>query len=203
MTQAFNPFQPPPAAAPVPPAAAPAAAVQTPTAQRAIPQGLGDASQNDGFSTPFLPHLDGVWGIKVTGYVGTRTPKLGIACHITFEVLTSSTPDRIPVGSTWRIAYKYDFERQAKADLDTYGSDARQLSHFVEALYSAKHGVNGFDVVAAEAALRKHDFTAQPGFVQLMGRLGKEKVRTAPTGGQEKRRWRDDFWSPATAPKAA
>src|SRR5688572_26658639 len=112
MSNAFNPFSPPAPVQSTQPAPLPA------QAQRAIPQGLDDAGMYDGFSTPFMKHVEGDWDVKITGYVGARTPKLGIACHITFEVLKSSVPDAIPVGSTWRIAYKYDYERRAKADKD-------------------------------------------------------------------------------------
>src|SRR5690606_28962639 len=91
MTQQFNPFQPP-----APPAVqAPAPVQSAAMPQRAIPQGLNDQGMYDGFSTPFFKHVEGDWNLKVVGYVGARTPKLGIACHITVEVLSSSCPDAV------------------------------------------------------------------------------------------------------------
>lgn len=190
MTQSFNPFATQASVQPQAPAALPQ--------QRAIPQGLDDAGMYDGFSTPFFKHLEGTWDCKVVGYTGARSPKLGIACHITVEIVRSSTPDAIPVGSTWRIAYKYDFERAMKADKDMYGSDARSLGNFVQALCNRKSGPD-FSVAAAEASLRAHDFTLNPGMVTLIGSFGKPKVKAEATGGQSVTRYRNDTWLPFKA----
>ncbi len=137
--------------------------------------------------------------MKVTGYVGARSPKLGIACHITFDVQKSTTPEQIPVGSVWRVAYKYDYERQCKADLDTYGGDATALSRFLKALFNGADLSAPGALEAAEHSLHAHDWATKPGFVQLNGQLGKPKERAVATGGTEVRRFRNDYWFPIKA----
>lgn len=196
MSNAFNPFPPPAPPVQAQPVQQPAAIARP---QRPIAQSLSEASENDGFSTRFLLHLDGNWDLKITGYVGARTPMLGIAVHITFEVIKSSTPDAIPVGSVWRVAYKYDYDRQTKADKDTYASDAATLSRFIKALFAGVDLSAPGAIEAAEHSLHSHDWTTQPGFVHLNGQLGKEKIKTSPTGGTEKRRFRNDYWFPYKA----
>lgn len=185
MSNQFNPF--------TPAASAPAQANAPVQAQvnRKIASDLDDASMYDGFTTPFFKHLDGEWDLKITGYAGAKTEMLGRACHISFEVIRSSTPDAVPVGTTWRIAYKYDFERSEKADKDTYGSDARALGLFVQALFGRKAAPD-FSVKAAEQSLHKHDWATQPGYVHLSGTLGKPKTDKSGTT----RRYRNDTWMP-------
>jgi hypothetical protein len=190
MSNSFNPFPPP--AAPAQPQAAPVAPPQTP--QRTIARDLDDQSMYDGFTTPFFRHLEGEFDLKITGYSGARTEKLGRACHISFEVVKSSKPDAIPVGSTWRIAYKYDFERSEKSDLDTYGSDARTLGLFVQALFNRKQSPE-FSTKAAEQSLHKHDWVNQPGYIHLSATLGKEK----PNKSGSLQRYRNDLWLPVIA----
>lgn len=162
--------------------------------QRAIPQGLGDASENDGINTPFMKHVEGEWDVKVVGYAGARTPKLGIACHISFEIIKSSDANAVPVGTIWRVAYKYDYERKCKADLDVYGGDVTTLSRFLKALF------NGVDlsapgaIEAAEASLHTHDWAPKPAFVHLSGRFGKAKEKNGSI-----QRFRNDYWFPFKA----
>ena len=180
MTQPFNPF----AAAPTQPAPTPAR-VQTPPAQRS----LNDAKQ--GFEEPFMKHLDIEADVKIIGYVGAKTTVLGRACHISFQVLKSNTQDVVP-GQTYRIAYKYDFERSEQAEKDPYGSDLDQLSSFVHALFNQRPGA-GFDAKSAERSLHSHDWATQPAVLHLSGTLGKPKLIK---GTQDMRRYRDDRWSP-------
>jgi hypothetical protein len=184
MSNAFNPFAQP-AQAP-----APVAQLAPAQPQRPIPTGLNDAN-SDGFSTQMFKHVEGEFDLKITGYVGARTPILKSACHITFEVVTSTTPE-IPVGSTWRIAYKYNYEQSRIADADTYGKDCECLAGFVQALYR-QSTKTGFDAAAGEKALHAHDWSTQPGFVHLSASLGKAK----PSKDDPKtlRRYRNDRWS--------
>lgn len=212
MSNSFNPFAPlgtavgnlasavvnavaQPAAAFVPPTA-PVQAPAPQAPQRTIARDLDDQSMYDGFTTPFFRHLEGEFDLKITGYSGARTEKLGRACHISFEVLKSTKPDAIPVGSTWRIAYKYDFERSEKSDLDTYGSDARGLGLFVQALFGQKQSA-AFSTKLAEQSLHKHDWSTQPGFVHLSATLGKAKPSKANPGTMQQ--FRQDLWLPARA----
>lgn len=188
MSNAFNPF-----AAPASTPAASNAPAQAVAPNRKIASDLDDASMYDGFTTPFFRHVQGEFDLKVTGYTGARTEKLGRACHISFEIVKSSLPE-IAVGSTWRIAYRYDFERSEKSDLDTYGSDARSLGLFVQALFNQKPGA-GFSVKAAEQQLHKHDWASQPGYVHLSATLGKPKQDKSGVT----RQYRNDLWLPVKA----
>jgi hypothetical protein len=224
MSNTFNPFAPQAQPAPgqvapsnVPNAFAPTAPPALARPQRPIPQGLNDASAN-GFGAPYMLHIDGQWDFRIIGYVGVdreQAPLMGISCHITAEVVKSSTPDLVSIGSTWKFAYKYDWQRTnpdgtqgARADKDTYGTDAAMLSSFVCAVFG-RTSSEGFDVRAAEEYLRKGykdpatgqvtpppDLTLNPLFARCMGRLGKPKARPSPTGGTEQRRFRNDMWMP-------
>lgn len=185
MTQAFNPF-----AAPAPqPAPSPRPAAAQP--QRPVATDMNDASQYDGISTPFFKHIEGEFDVKITGYVGARTTKLGRACHISFEVMTS-TNEAIPVGTSWRIAYRYDFERSEKADADVYGADMRTLGQFVQSLFKQTVSA-GFDAKAAERSLHSHDWATQPAYVHLSASLGKAKPGA---DGTTTMRYRNDRWLP-------
>lgn len=191
MSNQFNPFTPP--AAPSN-ATAPVQANAPAQVNRKIASDLDDASMYDGFTTPFFKHVDGEFDVKVTGYSGARTEKLGRACHISFEVIKSSKPDAVPVGTTWRVAYKYDFERSEKSDLDTYGTEARTLGLFVQALFGQKASPT-FSVKAAEQSLHKHDWATAPGYVHLSATLGKPKQDKSGTT----RQYRNDLWLPVKA----
>lgn len=230
MSNTFNPFAP--QAQPVPGQAVPSNPIApqafAPTAppavarpQRPIPQGLNDARGADGFSTPWMLHLDGTWDFKIVSYVGVdreQSPLMGISCHFDAEVLKSSTPDLVPVGSKWHFGYPYDWQRTnpdgtrgARADKDTYGKKASMLSSFVCAVFG-RSSSEGFDVRAAEQYLREGfvdangqrtpppDLSVTPMFARCMGRLGKAKEVTAPTGGKSMQRYRNDLWMPLPAP---
>lgn len=187
MTQAFNPFSNPITAGIVNAPAQPGPAAQRqPPAQRDL-----NTAGDDGFTTPFLRHVDCELDVRIDGYAGAKTPMLGRACHITFQVLASNTPD-VPVGQTYRVAYKYDFERSEQAEKDPYGSDLDMLSSFVHALFGQPKNA-GFDAKASERTLHMHDWKAQPGFVHLSGTLGKPKV---VKGSNDMRRYRTDRWAP-------
>lgn len=195
MSNAFNPFaQSAVAPTPVQAAAQPA---QAPTPQRPVVKGLDDVSAN-GFNTQFFRHIDGDWDLKITGYAGLFTDKLKDAVHITFEIMTSTTPDLVPVGSCWRIAYKYDFERGRPAANDPYGTDCEDLSRFVQALCNPTRAA-GFKPSEVEPALHKHDWATQPAFVHLRGVLGPPKESKKDPGSMM--RFRRDNWSPCVAPK--
>lgn len=201
MSNAFNPFAAPTQSAPVQ-APAPAAQFAPPPAaapQRPVASSMNDATQYDGYTTPFLKHVDLDLDVEVLEYKGLRTDKLGRACHIFFKVLASTTPE-VPVGSEWRCAYRYDFERSERSDTDQYGSDQRTLGLFVQALFGRKVG-DGFDAVAAERALHTPEgqawIKAAPRVVHLHGKLGKAKTKIDPrTHAQTTSQYRNDLWMP-------
>lgn len=212
MSNAFNPFAAPATAQPVatqpagalpvyqapaaPAFAPPAAAPQAQQPQRPVANSMNDSEQYDGYATPWFRHVPGEFELEITSYFGDRTEILGRACHIAFKVLASSNAE-IEVGSEWRIAYKYDYERSERSDKDTYGADQRALGLFVQALYNQKVSA-GFDARAAEQQLHKHDFKAQPGRVHLSANMGKPKTKIDPkTHAQTTRRYRNDLWMPA------
>ncbi len=185
MTQAFNPFQAPAPAAPT----APAAAART----QAVPTDMNDPTLFDGIGAPYFRHIDGEFDLRVDGYAGTtaaQTPKKGRSVHLTLTVMTSSVAD-IPVGSTWRISYAYNWEHSEKSDKDTYGAEMRKLADFIHALAKQPRGA-GFDAKACERSLHSHDWKAQPGYVHLSAALGKPK----PDGSGNLIRYRNDTWLP-------
>lgn len=178
MTQAFNPSSPP-------------AAQRT----QAVATDMNDPALFAGMQAPYFRHVDGEFDLRVDGYAGTtaaQTPKLGRGCHLTLTVMTSSRAD-VPVGSTWRICYQYNWEHSEKSDKDTYGSDMRKLADFIHALFKQPRGA-GFDAKAAERSLHAHDFKAQPGFVHLSASMSKPKGE-----GQNQQRYRNDIWLPVAA----
>lgn len=229
MSNTFNPFAPQaqPAhgqatASNVPNAFAPSAPPAVARPQRPIPRGLNDATSGGGFSTPYMPHIDGTWDFKIVAYTGQdreQCPIMGISCHFDGEVLKSSTPDVVPVGSKWHFAYPYDWQRAnpdgtlgGTADKDRFGRKVEMLSSFVCAVFG-RASKEGFDVRAAEEYLRKGykdpatgqvapppDLTVTPMFARCIGRLGKPKQVPAPTGGFETKRFRNDLWMPLPAP---
>jgi len=195
MSNAFNPFAQAASAS-----AQPSQPAQAPARTQAVPSSMNDPSLFDGFSTPYFRHIEGEFDLEITGYSGTtsaQTPNLGRGCHISFRVLTSSKAD-IPVGSEWRISYKYNWEHQEKSDKDTYGADMRKLADFVHALFRQPKG-SGFDARAAERQLHTHDWKTQPGRVHLSASMGKPKPPkgVAPgTAGVALQAFRNDTWLP-------
>lgn len=187
--QAFNLFSAPPAQP------APAQQPAAPQRTQAVPTDMNDPTLFDGIGAPYFRHIDGEFDLRVDGYAGTtaaQTPKKGRAVHLTLTVMTSSVAD-VPVGSTWRISYAYNWEHSEKSDKDTYGAEMRKLADFIHALFKQTRGA-GFDAKAAERSLHAHDFKSQPGFVHLSAALGKEKVVDG-----SKVRYRNDTWLPIKA----
>lgn len=190
MSNAFNPF------ATNAPTATPNAPAPT-QPQRPIATSMNDPGQYDGFTTQFFKHVPGEFDLRVTDYQGLRTDKLGRACHIFVTVLTSTNAE-IPVGSEWRFAYRYDYERGEKSDLDTYGSDQRTLGAFIQAICNQKVSA-GFDARGAEISLRAPEGQAwlksAPRHVHLSAAMGKPK----PNKQGQVAQYRNDFWSAARA----
>lgn len=188
MTQAFNPFAAPP---PAQQSALPAAAA--PARTQAVATDMNDPTLFEGFGAPYFRHIDGEFDVRIDGYSGTtaaQTPKKGRSVHITFTVMTSSVAD-VPVGSTWRISYAYNWEHSEKSDKDTYGAEMRKLARFVHAVCKQTTGA-GFDAKSAERAFHAHDWKAQPQYVHLSAVLGKPK----PGADGALVRYRDDTWLP-------
>jgi hypothetical protein len=196
MSNAFNPFQPPPATAPVAQPQKPAAAAPSNFQQRPIPKTFADVTSQPeytGYGPPRFYEQPGEFDLQVLGYVADTGEKEGPRIQITVKVLTSTNP-AVAVGFEGRIAYKYDHEKNQRSLLDTYGKDIERVVGFIAALYNKPRGQV---TLADEAALRTNDWSVNPGFVHLSAKLGPPADSKKTPGA--KVQFRRDTWFPAKA----
>ncbi len=195
-----NPFAPSfaPSAAPV---------VQAPVPVQAPAMGLDDPNLYQGHSTPLLPNtLDGRWDLQILSVVGAKGYESGPAVHITFNILSSTNP-AVSAGQTYRVFYRYDYERGTPVTGKQGTVHASLLGKFVAALFKREFNDPSFsktqalDSICTNARgnLPGHDFGSAPGFVTLMGELRDRSVTDAATKVETKSRLRSDIWLPAPA----
>jgi len=200
-----NPFAPSFQSTPaVQPAAQ--AQVQAPVQAQQPSKGLDDPNLYSGHNTPLLPNtLDGRWGLKILSVSGAKGYESGPAVHITFEVLSSTNP-AVKAGETYRVFYKFDYRIMEPVDGDQGSVHAQLLGKFVAALFRRQYTDPTFSKTEALASICTnarggvgHDFTAAPGYVELVGELRDRKAKNAQgaaTGATNK--LRSDIWLPFT-----
>ncbi len=200
---AFSPTVPAPNAAPPPVAPAPSGA-----------GGLDDPSLYQGGGAPLLPNnLDGRWKLQILSVSGGKGYESGFAVHITFKILETTQP-ATPVGSTYRVFYKFDYQRLAPVDGKQGTVHAGLLGKFVAALFRKEYSDPTFSKTAALASICTNatvngapgpglDFSrpdvADFAKVELVGELRNRKQTDGQTGAESTAKLRSDIWQSVSA----
>lgn len=153
--------------------------------------GLDDPTLYQGHNSPFLPHVAGSFDFEVVGFAGSVGHSLGPAIHVSLKALTSTSPE-VQIGQTYRVACKYNYQ----SDMPMHGDDGKMhaqiLGRIVSAIFGRDAGDPAFNKTLACKQLQAHDWSTQPGRVQLVSTL--KPGKTDPT-----KSYRRETWLPAPA----
>lgn len=201
MSNSFNPFaagqSPPVAPAPVQAQTyAPPAAVAAPSTGGGIDD---PALFAGGFSDPLFPHVDGLFGLEVVGFVARPcTYSAGFSTdpsvHVTTLVHTSTNP-LVPTGQKYRFQFKYDWAANRPVSGSVGPVHAKLLNQFIRAVNNRPDPQ--FSVKAAGDALQSTHFETDKRYVKLSAELRTVDVVDKATKTTSKQPRRRETWLPA------